>query len=280
MINLAVAQFTPRFGQKQENLNRMADLIGAVTADVVVFPELCTTGYFFTSRQEVEAVAEPADGSTFQFLRRLADASGALIVAGFAEKHESRLYNACLIVEPGGRRPQVYRKTHLFYKETLCFDPGDSGFFVVPLPSRDVVVGPMICYDWRFPESARVLTLLGADVIVCPSNLVTTAWQVVMPARAVENKVYLAVANRAGTEERDGEKLTFRANSVIYDFEGRVLKQAEGGGDQVLVATVQPSETRDKFFNPINNVLLDRKPHHYRRLTAALRRPKGCPSQR
>ncbi len=274
MINLAVAQFTPRFGHKQDNLDRMGELVRNVTADVVVFPELCTTGYFFTSRPEVEAVAENAGGPTFRFFRRLADSLEAVIVAGFAEKDAAGLYNACLIVEPGASRPLVYRKTHLFYKETLCFDPGDSGFFVVPLPSRDAVIGPMICYDWRFPESARVLTLLGADVIVCPSNLVTTAWQVVMPARAVENKVYVAVANRAGTEERDGERLAFKAGSVIYDFEGRVLDRAASEADQVLVAAVQPAATRDKSFNAINNVLLDRRPQHYRRLTEPVLPPK------
>lgn len=266
-LNLAVVQFTPRFAQKEENLNRMAALVADIEADVVVFPELCTSGYFFTSRGELDQIAETANGPTYQFLRRIADRLDAVIVAGFAERENSSFFNSCLMVLPEAQGPIIYRKTHLFYKETLIFEPGDTGFFVVPVPSKNVTLGPMVCYDWRFPESARALTLLGADIIVCPANLVTDAWQVVMPARAVENKVYLAVANRCGVEQREAEKLAFKGRSAIYDYDGRSIKSAGPDGDEVLIAAVDPLKTRDKSFNSINNVLSDRRPQHYSPLT-------------
>jgi len=266
-LKLAVVQFTPRFGKKEENLNRLAALVSGIGADVIVYPELCTTGYLFTSRSELDQVAEEATGPTFTFFQELADRIDSVLVAGFAERAGASFYNSCLIVLPGENKPIVYRKTHLFYKETLFFEPGDTGFFAVPVPSRDVLIGPMICYDWRFPESARVLTLLGADVIVCPSNLVTDAWQVVMPARAVENKVYLAVANRCGVERRGSDELRFKGKSAIYSHDGRIIRAAGPSGDAVLAATVDPQQTRDKSFNPINNVLSDRKPRHYSALT-------------
>ena len=266
-LKLAVVQFTPRFGEKEKNLSRMQQLVEDATADIIVFPELCTTGYFFLSRDEVIKTAETATGPSSAFFQDMARNKNAVVVAGFAERHQKHLYNACLVVVPEVSNPYVYRKTHLFYKEKDCFDPGDSGFFVVADQKRDVTIGPMVCYDWRFPESARVLTLLGADLIVCPSNLITEAWRRVMPARAIENHVYLAVANRAGLENRNGEELRFKGNSAIYDFDGREIKKAGKAKDEVLLAEIYPSKTRDKSFNAINDVLADRQPQHYGPLT-------------
>ena len=268
-LNLAVVQFTPQFGKKEQNLSRMAALVANINADIIVYPELCTSGYFFESHDELDWLAEEADGPSFRFFQRLADRLDTVIAAGFAEKADSAYYNSCMIVVPGQDKPLVYRKTHLFYKETIFFQPGDTGFFVVPVPARDVTIGPMVCYDWRFPESARVLTLLGADVIVCPANLVSDAWEVVMPARAVENNVYLAVANRAGRELRGGEELVFKGKSAIYDRNGQAINSAGSKDDEVLLATVDPEKARDKSTNSINNFLSDRKPHHYLPLTAS-----------
>ena len=185
-LNLAVVQFTPIWGDKKSNMKRLEALTSGLAADVVVLPELCTTGYFFLNREEVKNLAEPVDGESGRFFRTMARRLDAVVVAGFAEKAADRLFNACLIVQPEKQQALVYRKTHLFYREIDCFDPGDTGFFVVEDAPRQVRIGPMICYDWRFPEAARVLTLGGADLIVCPSNLVTDAWKIVMPARAVE----------------------------------------------------------------------------------------------
>jgi predicted amidohydrolase len=266
-LTLAVVQFTPGFGEKGKNLCRMQELVEDVTADIIVFPELCTTGYFFLSRAEAAKAAETVGGPSGEFFRDMARDKNAVVVAGFAERHQKHLYNSCLVVVPDVKNPYVYRKTHLFYKETACFDPGDTGFFVVEDKKRDVRIGPMVCYDWRFPESARVLTLLGADLIVCPANLVTEAWRRVMPARAIENNVYLAVANRAGVEKRKGEALSFKGNSAIYDFNGQEIKAAGEEKDEVLLAEIYPSQTRDKSFNPFNNVLADRQPQHYAALT-------------
>jgi len=265
-LTLAVVQFTPQFADKQSNLERMTVLTEGLSADVIVFPELCTTGYFFLSREEAAEVAESTRGKTARFFMDMARRLEAVVAAGFAERDGRHVYNSCLVAVPEDRRLHVYRKIHLFYKERLCFDPGDRGFLVVADTRRRVRIGPMICYDWRFPEAARVLALMGAELIVCPANLVTTAWRRVMPARAIENKIYLAVANRAGSEQRRGEQLTFKGNSAIYDYSGRSLKTAGKGEDEVLVAEIFPQKTRDKSFNPLNDVLRDRRPQFYRLL--------------
>jgi predicted amidohydrolase len=268
-LTIAVVQFAPRFGQKSGNLERIRRLLQTTRADIIVLPELCTTGYFFLRREEVGRLAETADGPTADFFLTMARERDAVIAAGFAERQQDRLYNACLIAIPGAEAVQVYRKTHLFYKERLCFDAGDTGFFVVEDPLRQVRIGPMVCYDWRFPEAARSLALLGADVIVCPANLITEAWRQVLPARAVENKIYLAVSNRTGSERRGREVLHFKGSSAIYGYDGGLLARADAVAEGVFSADIEPRATRDKSFNAFNDVFRDRRPEHYRRLVSS-----------
>jgi predicted amidohydrolase len=261
-LKLAVVQFSPEFNRKRENLDRIAHLTENLEADIIVLPELCTTGYFFLSRAEAAKAAEPADGPAARFFQDMAQRLDAIVVAGFAECDGAKLFNACLIARPQAPL-RVYRKIHLFYKEKLCFNPGDREFFVIHDEFRDLRLGAMICYDFRFPEAARILALQGADVIVCPSNLVTDTWHLVMAARAVENKVYIAVANRAGREIRNGEELVFTGRSAIFGYNGRELQMAGPEGDQVLRVAIAPSRTRDKSINPLNDLLKDRLPGCY-----------------
>ncbi|KPJ76224.1 MAG: carbon-nitrogen hydrolase [Deltaproteobacteria bacterium SG8_13] len=266
-LKLALVQFQPKFRDIDGNLNRISELTNALQADIIVLPELSTTGYFFLSREESAEMAEQANGRTGQFFRDMAQRHEAIVIAGFAEKQGNRIYNSCLTVVPEQNEPYLYRKTHLFYKERDCFDAGDGHFFVVEDAKRNVRIGPMICYDWRFPEVSRILALKGADLIVCPSDLVTDLWRRAMPGRAVENKVYAAVANRTGTEERNGEELTFTGRSAVYGFNGEELACAGPDEDAVVTAQIVPADTRDKSFNAFNDIFGDRKPECYRPLT-------------
>lgn len=268
MVKLSIVQFTPEWGNKQANLARISNLLTGLETDIVVLPEFCTTGYSFLSKEEALAEAEDLSGETALLFKQLAGQLNAVIIAGFAEKEGDLTYNSALIALPDGAL-RVYRKSHLFYKEKLSFEPGNSGFFVVDHPIKDCRIGVMVCNDWRYPEAARSLALLGADVIACPSNLVSTLWGVAMPARALENKVYLAVANRCGTETRpldDGTEqiLTFNGGSVIYDFNGSVLLQAGKTTDDIFTAEIDPTQTRDKAFNAYNNLMNDRRPDLYK----------------
>ena len=121
----------------------------------------------------------------------------------------------------------------------------------------------MICYDWRFPEAARSLGLLGADLIVCPSNLVTDVWHIAMPARSLENKVYLAVANRTGTEVRNDEELLFKGESGIWGYNGKLISKAGFADETVISCDIDPEKTRNKAFNPYNDIFADRRPDLY-----------------
>lgn len=261
-MRLAVIQFRPALNAVHDNVDYMVRKAQETDADVIVFPELATSGYFFLSRDEVRVVAEPPTGPSITALQTVADATNRVIVVGFPELDGDDCYNSAAIIMPD-TAPHVYRKTHLFYKERYCFAEGNSGFFVVHLPHLDCNLGVMICYDWRFPEAARTLSLRGADVIVCPSNLVTTVSHISMPSRALENKVYLAVANRTGTETRGDEELYFNGASAIYSYNGQQMAVADAQSDDTLIVDIDPVATRKKSFNAINDIFADRRPEMY-----------------
>ncbi|MBU3742880.1 MAG: carbon-nitrogen hydrolase [Candidatus Kapabacteria bacterium] len=262
MMRLAVVQFRPALHAVHENLEFMVRTASDTDAHMIVFPELATSGYFFLSRDEVRVVAEPLTGPSITALRDVAERMDRVIVVGFPELDGDVVYNSAAIIVPG-QEPRAYRKTHLFYKERHCFAEGNSGFFVVNIPRLDCNLGTMICYDWRFPEAARTLALRGADLIVCPSNLVTNVSHISMPSRALENKVYLAVANRTGTETRGDEELLFNGASAIYGFNGQRMAEADDHSDAVLITDIDPAATRKKSFNSINDIFADRRPEFY-----------------
>jgi predicted amidohydrolase len=267
MLKISLVQFTPGLGTPVHNLREINRLLKGVETDIIVLPELCTTGYSFLSREEALVGAEGQEGESAIFFKQLAVVHKAMVIAGFAEKSGEKVYNSALITLPDGQ-VRVYRKTHLFFREKQCFDEGDSGFFVVQHPLKDCKVGVMICNDWRYPEAARSLALLGADLIACPSNLVSDVWRIGMPARALENKVYMAVANRCGTETReldDGstQSLTFTGGSVLYNYNGEPIEQANKTEHRVITLEIDPLLTRDKSFNAFNDLLKDRRPGFY-----------------
>jgi predicted amidohydrolase len=267
MVRLSVIQFSPVWGNKQHNLGAIEQLLANLETDIAVLPELCTTGYSFLTKKEAFEEADEVRSRAIKLFGQIAGDRGMMLIAGFAERDKENVYNSALIASPDGSL-KVYRKTHLFFKEKLCFSPGDSGFFVVRHPVVDCRVGVMVCNDWRYPEAARSLALLGADLIACPSNLVSTVWGIGMPARALENKVYLAVANRCGTEKRQvedggGQTLTFNGGSAVYDVDGSALAKANAENDTILSMHTDPLTSRDKHFNPYNDLLKDRRPDQY-----------------
>lgn len=261
-MRIAVVQFKPAFKDLVTNLARIEAEIATTNADVIVFPELATSGYFFLSTEEAAPFALTADSPEIAGLIRIAAQHHRIIVCGFAERDGSTLYNSA-VIGGHGISTSVYRKTHLFYREVDVFAPGNTGFFVIDIPQLDCRLGTMICYDWRFPESARTLALKGADLIVCPSNLVTNVWRMAMPVRALENKVYLAVANRTGEETNGDESVRFNGDSVIYGYNGTALTSADQTSDATLTAEIDPAQTRNKSFNAVNDIFADRRPEHY-----------------
>jgi len=255
-------QSNPVFGKVKENVEQAVQEISRVSADLIVLPELFNSGYQFVSKQEVSELAENIpSGKTCQAMIGLAKDLGMFLAFGLPEKDGDSLYNSAAVVGPKGFVGR-YRKTHLFAEENLFFDPGDTGFVVFDI--GPAVIGVMLCFDWLFPESARVLALLGADIICHPANLVLPYCQRAMVTRSLENGVFTITANRVGTESR-GEKdpLIFTGESQILDNEGHVLARLEGNDTGLVLSDIDPKKARNKSVTAWNERFKDRRPEFY-----------------
>jgi predicted amidohydrolase len=262
-LTVAAIQTHPLFGRKKENLATALDFIPA-GCDLAVLPELFSTGYQFSSREEAWAMAEelqgePAPDSVCRALGVAAAESGTTIIAGLAEKDRDRLFNSSVLFRPDGSR-EIYRKVHLFLDEKAIFTPGDLGFPV--FEACGTRVGMMICFDWIFPEAARSLALAGAEIIGHPSNLLLPWCQDAMITRCQENMVHAVTSNRVGSENRTGTELTFSGRSQIVSPRGSRLAKLDKEETGAAVATVQLVE-KDKQFTAGNNLWEDRRPEAY-----------------
>ena len=271
----SVLQFDPEKGAVERNLAHAERLLGEGESDLYVLPELFASGYFFESSDEAHGLSEPVpDGPTVRRLEAWARDTGATFVAGLPERDEShaelRYFNSAVVVTPRGWLG-TYRKTHLFYEETLHFTPGDSGFCVWTVTDRAGAgyrLGVMVCFDWIFPESARTLALAGADVIAHPSNLVLPHCPDAMPVRALENGVFTATANRTGSESNGREGLSFIGRSRICSPRAAVLADAPAAEEGVWSAEFDPREARQRQVNAYNDRFADRRPDLYTLLEA------------
>ncbi|MBM3496492.1 MAG: carbon-nitrogen hydrolase family protein, partial [Armatimonadetes bacterium] len=241
----AAVQMDVLLGGLDANLSRVIGHLGSAAASgarLVVFPECALSGYCFGSAAEAKPYALLRSDWRLQAFADACSRHEVIGVLGFLEVVEdSALCNSALIAVPGCPM-WVYRKTHL---PTLGVDrfvrPGDD----LPVLTTPLgIMGTLICYDARFPEAARVLTLRGADVIALPTNWPEggeSAPPYVLRARARENVVTIVAANRIGVER--GRR--FIGRSQIVGSDGVVLAQA-GDGEEVLLAPVDIERSRRK----------------------------------
>ncbi len=264
-LRVAFYQYRPLFGRVRRNLGKIVSALSTLRADLVVLPELAFTGYFFQNRDELLTLAEDPRRSTIvETLRALCRERGFRIVTGFAERARDRCFNSALMLGPQGVE-RTYRKLHLFGSEKHYFDPGDLPLEVHFL--GDARIGMMICFDWLFPETARILALGGADLLCHPSNLVLGDCQEVMRTRCLENGVYAVTANRTGSDIRPHGTLGFTGRSQITAPDGSVLLRARMRGAHLGVIDLDLQRARDKLITPQNHKLHDRRPDRYRALT-------------
>jgi predicted amidohydrolase len=267
VFRVAFVQGRPRFGRTAENLDRGLALADRVEADLVVLPELWSSGYVFSSHAEVAALAEDAEtGPTARALRAAARRGRRHLVAGFPERHRGRFYNSALLVGPSGVRA-VYRKLHLFERERTWFSPGNLPLAVQRVGAARI--GLMICFDWRFPELPRILALLGADLLVHPSNLVFPNAQQAMLTRSLENRVFTVTANRTGADVRPGGTVRFTGRSQITAPGGELLARADRASETAQAADCDLAQSRDKSLTRITNLFRSRRPAYYGRLSTA-----------
>ena len=263
-MKIGFVQFAPKLGDIHTNLQKVDDLLKNVSADIIVLPELFATGYLFPDRDFLKKLAEPAgNGPIYSAMKEWAEKHNFLISGGFPEIAGDKIYNSAVAVYPDGNFV-LYRKIHLFYNEKFLFEPGDIE--LKPFEFRGAKLGLLVCFDWIFPEVYRILMLEGTQIILHSSNLVLPYCQMASFARAIENRMFIIVANRTGTESNDGITLNFTGGSIIYSPTGEVLVQASETEDAVEIVEIDPADALDKNITEQNNLITDRRPEFYRKL--------------
>lgn len=221
-MKVELVQLAGRDGDTAYNLARTLAAIHACAADtdLVVFPETQLMG--FPSEDNVAALAEPLDGPSVQAVQYAARERNVGVVVGIAEADGGRHYNTTLLITPEGIALK-YRKTHLWASDRGIFVPGDR--YATAL-FKGVRVGILICFDIEFPESARALGQLGAELILVTNGNMDPygpTHRTAIMGRAMENQAYAVMVNRVG--EGDGG-LVFAGGSAVVDPFGQLLCEA------------------------------------------------------
>ncbi|MDK2841793.1 MAG: 5-aminopentanamidase [Anaerophaga sp.] len=257
-IKTGILQFAPVIGDIVSNIRKIDQLLdNAPGVQLWVLPELASSGYNFASKEEARQSAEPLGESLFiRYLTEKAEKLNAWFVSGFNELDGDKLYNSAVLISPQGLAGH-YRKLHLFNREKEIFEPGNTGLPVFSTPYGKT--GILVCFDWMFPESWRILALKGAQIICHPSNLVLPWCQNAIPGYALTNRIFVATANRVGTERA----LTFTGQSVLVNPKGEYLFRGNPDKEDILTADIDLSDALDKQMTPFNHVFADRRPDVY-----------------
>ncbi|MGU3411723.1 nitrilase-related carbon-nitrogen hydrolase [Microbacterium sp. M1A1_1b] len=274
MTRVAAVQLAPVVGALAANAATIQAALDAVPddVDVVVLPELATSGYVFRDADEARSCAVTAQDATVSgwatTASRLARGTGGIVVGGFAEAGaDGAVYNAAAVVDRTGV-VGVYRKVHLWDGEKACFTPGSQGPLVLDTPHGRI--GVAICFDMEFPEWTRMAALDGAEMLAVPTNW---PWvdrpegerapevQIAMAAARV-NRMAIVCADRCGTERG----VDWNEGTTIVDADGWV-RASTGPGAGMVVADLDLVANRDKTLTPRADLLGDRRPDLYQALS-------------
>ncbi|MEE3372467.1 MAG: carbon-nitrogen hydrolase family protein [Planctomycetota bacterium] len=267
-IKVAGVQMDVQLGDSDANLVRMEEALETTAkegATLTVFPECALSGYCFDSLEEASPYGESIPGPSTQRLAETCHRLGIFTVYGLLESHGSGLFNACALIGPDGLVAS-YRKIHLPYLGIDRFTTAGDRPFAVHATGQ-LRIGMNICYDSAFPESARVMSLAGADLIVLPTNFPPGSEcmiQHVVHARAMENGVYYIAVNRVGQERG----FPFIGQSKICDPDGKALAEAPADEEAILYADIDLPRARNKHRVRVPkqheiNRFADRRPSMY-----------------
>jgi N-carbamoylputrescine amidase len=275
-IQLAVAQFS-MVEAPDRNIARATELVRAahaLGAQVVLLPELFATPYFprEIDRKFFALAHTAAEDPSLRALAPLAKELGVVLPISFFERSGDAYYNSLAVLDADGRSLGLYRKTHIpdgtGYEEKFYFSPGDTGFRRYATRYGNLGVG--VCWDQWFPESARAMTLLGADLLLYPTAIgsepvtgrdTSAPWRRAMIGHAVSNTIPVAASNRVGTE---GDQV-FYGMSFIADPWGEIMAELGRTQEGVCTATLDLAAARSD--RDWMGLLRDRRPETYGVLT-------------
>ena len=262
-----------------EGLVRKAAADGA---QIILLPELFERQYFCQERQyEYYEFAKPVEeNDAVKHFAKVAEELKVVLPISFYEKDGKRLFNTVAILDADGTNLGIYRKTHIpddhYYQEKFYFTPGDTGFKA--FKTRYGTIGVGICWDQWFPESARCMALMGAEILFYPTAIGSEPildcdsmphWRRCMQGHAAANIMPLIAANRIGTEtvqpsednQQQSSSLTFYGSSFIADETGALVEQADRENEGVLTHTFDLDAIREMRHSW--GVFRDRRPEMY-----------------
>lgn len=262
-VSAAGVQYAPVLGDKMGNVEKMCAWIRKVKKehddiDLILFPELATSGYDAT-KDEFRAMAErPEDGEAASALKKVAAECSVYVAYGYAEDGGEVMYNSMLFIGRNGEVVQNYRKIHPFADEKKWCVAGDE----YKLAETDFgKVGLMICYDTSFPEAAGTLARMDADMLAISTNWEDPHlydWDLVTSARAFDNTLHVVSSNRVGGDRVN----TFSGHSRILDPMGMPISEIPEGTEGYVFATFDLDETsrlRAGYYQQMK----DRRPDTY-----------------
>ena len=265
--------------EKAEALVRQAAAEGA---QVILLPELFERQYFCQERRyDYYQFATPVmENPAVRYFQRVCASLGVVIPVSFYERDVNRLFNSVAMIDADGSILGVYRKTHIpddhFYQEKFYFTPGDTGFKA--FKTRYGTIGIGICWDQWFPETARSMALLGAEILLYPTAIGSEPilecdsmphWRRVMQGHAAANLMPVIAANRIGTEtvepcEGNGGQtsaLNFYGSSFIADETGELISEASRDQEEILYSEFDLAELAQKRLEW--GLFRDRRPEMY-----------------
>ncbi len=280
-ITVAALQLALNSADERENIAAVASLVedaAAKGAQIVLPPELFSGPYFCkTEEEELFAIARPtADHPSVIAMKALAKALKIVIPTSFFERDGHHYYNTLAMIGTDGEIIGTYRKSHIpdgpGYEEKYYFRPGNDGFKVWDVLGTKVGIG--VCWDQWYPECARVMALMGAELLFYPTAIgsepydatldTSRMWRRAMVGHSVSNCMPVIAANRIGVESECGTEQTFYGHSFITDEWGDYV--AEFGRDEtgVLVSTLDLA--RGAKHRAGMGFFRDRRPQLYTRI--------------
>lgn len=286
MRNVTVAAVQMKCSKSVEkNIAHAEELVrqaAAKGAEIVLLPELFERPYFCQERRyEYYEYAQTAEENpAVRHFSRVAAELGIVIPVSFYEKEVNNTYNSVAVLDADGKNLGVYRKTHIpddhYYQEKFYFTPGDTGFKV--FDTRFGIIGVGICWDQWFPETARAMALLGAELLFYPTAIGSEPilecdsmphWRRCMQGHAAANLMPVIAANRIGREvvqpcaENGGQEsaLEFYGSSFLTDETGEVILSASRDKEEILSQTYELDELRAKRLEW--GLFRDRRPEYY-----------------
>ena len=244
-------------------------------ANVILIQELFEAPYFCKDHlaKHFELAVPIAENTAIQRLAKVARELKVVLPLSVFERAQNAYFNTLVMVDADGSTLGIYRKSHIpespGYHEKFYFSPGDTGFKV--WPTRYGTLGVAVCWDQWFPEAARAMALMGAEILLYPTAIGSEPqdpgldsrrhWQRTMQGHAAANIMPLLASNRIGTEQGEKLSITFYGTSFIADHTGAVISEADDRSEQVLTAGFDLEEIR--LYRHAWGVYRDRRPDLY-----------------